>query len=38
MAKNEKKNDKNQKFYRSQINLVKMTNENLRVINDECKC
>ena len=32
MAKN--KNDKNRKFYRSQINLVKMSNEDLRVINE----
>ena len=37
MAKNEK-NDKNPKFYRSQINLVKMSNEDLKVINEECKC
>ena len=33
MAKNEK-NDKTRKFYRSQINLVKMSNEDLRVINE----
>ena len=26
------------KFYRSQINLVKMSNEDLRVVNEECKC
>ena len=33
MAKNEK-NDKNRKFYKNQINLVKMSNEDLRVINE----
>ena len=33
MAKNEKM-IKTRKFYRSQINLVKMLNEDLRVIND----
>ena len=32
MAKNEKM-IKTQKFYMSQINLVKMSNEDLRVIN-----
>ena len=37
MAKNEKM-IKTQKFYRNQINLVKMSNEDLRVINEECKC
>ena len=37
MAKN-KKMIKTRKFYKSQINLVKMSNENLRVINKECKC
>ena len=37
MAKNEKM-IKTWKFYRSQINLVKMSNEDLRVINEECKC
>ena len=34
MAKNEKKMIKPQKFYKSQINLVKMSNEDLRVINE----
>ena len=29
---------KTRKFYRSQINLVKMSNEDLRVINEYCKC
>ena len=29
---------KTQKFYKSQINLVKMSNEDLRVINEQCKC
>ena len=30
---------KNQKLYRSQINLVKkMSNENPMVINEKCKC
>ena len=29
---------KTRKFYKSQINLVKMSNEDLRVINEECKC
>ena len=33
MAKNEK-TIKTQKFYRSQINLIKMSNEDLRVINE----
>ena len=33
MAKNGKM-IKNRKFYRSQINLVKMSNEDLRVINE----
>ena len=33
MAKN-KKMIKTQKFYRSQINLIKMSNEDLRVINE----
>ena len=33
MAKNEKML-KTQKFYRSQINLVKMSNEDLMVINE----
>ena len=33
MAKNEKM-IKNRKFYRSQINLVKISNEDLRVINE----
>ena len=37
MAKNEKM-IKTRKFYKSQINLVKMSNEDLRVINEECKC
>ena len=37
MAKN-KKMIKTRKFYRSQINLVKMSNEDLRVINELCKC
>ena len=34
MAKNEKKMIKTRKFYKSQINLVKMSNEDLRVINE----
>ena len=38
MDKNEKKIIKTRKFYMSQINLVKMSNEVLRVINEECKC
>ena len=29
---------KTRKFYKSQINLVKMSNENLKVINESCKC
>ena len=29
---------KSQKFNRSQINLVKMSNEDLRVIDEYCKC
>ena len=33
MAKNEKM-IKTRKFYKSQINLVKMSNEHLRVINE----
>ena len=33
MAKNEKL-IKTRKFYKSQINLVKMSNEDLRVINE----
>ena len=33
MAKN-KKNDKNPKFYKSQIHLVKMSNEDQRFINE----
>ena len=33
MAKN-KKMIKTRKFYRSQINLIKMSNEDLRVINE----
>ena len=33
MAKN-KKMIKTQKFYKNQINLVKMSNEDLRVINE----
>ena len=33
MAKNEKM-IKTQKFYKSQINLVKMSNKDLRVINE----
>ena len=36
MAKNEKM-IKTHKFYMSQINLVKISNEDLRVINEECK-
>ena len=36
MAKN-KTMIKTRKFYRSQINLVKMSNEDLRVINEQCK-
>ena len=28
---------KTRKFYKSQINLVKMSNEDLRVINELCK-
>ena len=31
-----KKNYTTRKFYRSQINLVKMSYEDLRVINEEC--
>ena len=38
MAKNEKKMIKTRKFYMSQINLVKMSNEDLRVINEKYKC
>ena len=34
MAKKEKKMIKTRKFYRSQINLVKMSNKDLRVINE----
>ena len=34
MAKNKKKMIKTRKFYMSQINLVKMSNEDLRVINE----
>ena len=34
MAKNEKMIKKTQKFYKSQINLVKMSNEDLKVINE----
>ena len=34
MAKNKKKMIKTRKFNRSQINLVKMSNEDLRVINE----
>ena len=34
MAKNKKIIKKIQKFNRSQINLVKMSNEDLRVINE----
>ena len=34
MAKNKKKMIKTQKFYKSKINLVKMSNEDLRVINE----
>ena len=34
MAKNKKKMIKNRKFYKSQINLVKMSNDDLRVINE----
>ena len=34
MAKNKKKMIKTEKFYRSQINLVKMSNEDLRVIKE----
>ena len=33
MEKNKNKMIKTRKFYRSQINLVKMSNEDLRVIN-----
>ena len=33
MEKNENKMIKIRKFYRSQINLVKMSNDDLRVIN-----
>ena len=29
---------KTRKLYRSQINLVKMSNEDSRVINEKCKC
>ena len=29
---------KTEKFYSSQINLLKMSNEDLRVIDEECKC
>ena len=29
---------KTQKLYKSQINLVKMSNEDTRVINEKCKC
>ena len=32
------KNDKTLKLYKSQINLVKMSNEDPRVINEKCKC
>ena len=28
------KNDKTRKFYRSQINLVKMSNDDIRAINE----
>ena len=35
MIKNEKM-IKIKKFYRSQINLVKMSNKDLRVLNEEC--
>ena len=35
--KNKKKNT-TQKFFRSQINLVKISNGDLRVINEECNC
>ena len=34
MVKNEKKMIKTRKFYESKINLVKMSNEDLRVINE----
>ena len=36
--KNEKKNIQPEKFIGSQINLVKMSNENLKVINEEYNC
>ena len=29
---------KTRKLYRSQINLVKMSNEDARVINEKCNC
>ena len=29
---------KTQKLYKSQINSVKMSNEDARVINEKCKC
>ena len=29
---------KTQKFYKSLINLVKVSNEDPRVINEKCKC
>ena len=38
MSKNKKKMIKNRKFYMSQINLVKMSNEDLRIIIESCKC
>ena len=37
MVKNDKM-IKTEKFYKSQTYLVKMLNEYLRVINEECKC
>ena len=29
---------KTRKLYKSEINLVKMSNEDTRVINEKCKC